>query len=136
MLVRSTAALVLSFFVLGFSQLAAAQSVPDQGPGGPILVINSPSSSYGTFYAEVLRNEGFNEFAVENIQIEVSYREVPIVVLLRYVLQRNGNHCGCLGKTMKVGDFSADVWLCNRFRLRIRFKKTILFHGSMKCHAS
>ena len=66
-LVRCTAALVFSVVLLGLSQPAAAQSVPDAGPGGPILIINSPSSSYGTFYAEVLRNEGFNEFAVENI---------------------------------------------------------------------
>lgn len=65
--VRCTAALLLGVIALGLGQYAGAQTVPDQGPGGPILVINSPSSSYGTFYAEVLRNEGFNEFAVENI---------------------------------------------------------------------
>lgn len=67
MLVRCAAALTLSVFALGLNQHATAQTVPDAGPGGPILVINSPTSSYGTFYAEMLRNEGFNEFAVENI---------------------------------------------------------------------
>jgi hypothetical protein len=39
---------------------------PHQGPGGPILVITS-SSTYGKYYAEILRTEGFNEFAVMDI---------------------------------------------------------------------
>jgi hypothetical protein len=38
-----------------------------QGPGGPILVVTSPQSTYGTFYAEVLRNEGLNSFFVSDI---------------------------------------------------------------------
>jgi WD40 repeat protein len=48
---------------------ANAASLPDpaQGPGGPILVITSPSATYGTYYAEILRNEGLNEFAVADI---------------------------------------------------------------------
>ena len=40
---------------------------PNQGPGGPILVITSASSTYGTYYAEILRTEGLNEFAVVDI---------------------------------------------------------------------
>ena len=39
---------------------------PNQGPGGPILVITS-SSIYGKYYAEILRTEGMNEFAVMDI---------------------------------------------------------------------
>ena len=48
---------------------AAAATLPDPdiGPGGPILVIQSSSSSFGDFYPEILRNEGFNEFAVVDI---------------------------------------------------------------------
>lgn len=48
---------------------AAAESLlpPAQGPGGPILVVTSSSAIYGTYYAEILRNEGFNEFAVADI---------------------------------------------------------------------
>ena len=42
---------------------AAPLPDPNQGPGGPILVITSGSSTYGTYYAEILRNEGLNEFA-------------------------------------------------------------------------
>ena len=44
-----------------------AQSDPNQGPGGPILVITSSSSTFGKYYAEILRTEGLNEFAVTDI---------------------------------------------------------------------
>ncbi len=82
-LVRCTAALVLSVVALGLSQPAAAQSVPDEGPGGPILIINSPTSTYGSFYTEVLRNEGFNQFAVENIAnvSAVTLQNYDVVIL-------------------------------------------------------
>jgi PKD repeat protein len=40
-----------------------AQRPPvDQGPGGPILVITSPTNLYTSYYAEILRTEGLNEF--------------------------------------------------------------------------
>jgi len=42
---------------------AGAQS-PAQGPGGPILVVTDPGDPFGTYYAEILRAEGLNEFAV------------------------------------------------------------------------
>ena len=40
---------------------------PDDGPGGPILVIASPSNPFTRYYAEILRAEGLNEFAVTNL---------------------------------------------------------------------
>ena len=40
---------------------------PAQGPGGPILVVTSSTSTFGTYYAEILRTEGFNAFAVADI---------------------------------------------------------------------
>jgi hypothetical protein len=46
---------------------ARAAIDPTQGPGGPILVITSGSSPYSTYYAEILRTEGFNAFAVADI---------------------------------------------------------------------
>ena len=48
---------------------ANAQSLPDpnQGPGGPILVVTAPSATYGKYYAEILRTEGFNAFTVADI---------------------------------------------------------------------
>ena len=43
---------------------ASAQSTPSQGPGGPVLVVTDPGDAFGTYYAEILRAEGLNEFAV------------------------------------------------------------------------
>lgn len=61
-------------FAIGFAlALTAAQFAigqlpdPNQGPGGPILVITSSSATYGKYYAEILRTEGLNEFAVADI---------------------------------------------------------------------
>ncbi len=38
-----------------------------EGPGGPILVITSSTNPFSSFYAEILRNEGYNEFATADI---------------------------------------------------------------------
>ena len=46
--------------------VAGAQS-PAQGPGGPILVVTNPSDPFGTYYAEILRAEGLNEFTVADL---------------------------------------------------------------------
>jgi hypothetical protein len=35
----------------------------DQGPGGPVLVVTDGSNPFSVYYAEILRNEGYNEFA-------------------------------------------------------------------------
>ena len=40
---------------------------PNQGPGGPILVIHDPSNPYSMYSAEILRAEGLNEFAILDI---------------------------------------------------------------------
>src|SRR5215468_1935609 len=51
------------------AQLAAARGqLPlDQGPGGPLLVIANPANPFGRYYAEILRTEGLNAFAVADI---------------------------------------------------------------------
>jgi hypothetical protein len=54
-------------FTWSFTTLNAPPSYPDQGPGGPILVIASASSPFSRYYAELLRNEGLNEFDVIDI---------------------------------------------------------------------
>jgi len=65
---RVVAGLVLLFCWAATTPNASAQLPdPNQGPGGPILVITSLSSTYGKFYAEILRTEGLNEFAVADI---------------------------------------------------------------------
>lgn len=40
---------------------------PEQGPGGPILVITSAANPFSGYYAEILRAEGLNAFAVADI---------------------------------------------------------------------
>ena len=45
---------------------------PDEGPGGPILIIADAGNPFGRYYAEILRNEGFNEFAVTDISAVTS----------------------------------------------------------------
>ena len=65
---RALTGLVLMLSWVAAMQRASAQLPdPNQGPGGPILVITSPSSTYGKYYAEILRTEGLNEFAVADI---------------------------------------------------------------------
>ena len=53
---------VLSLWAPG----ASAQASPSDGPGGPILVVtgSTPGDAFGSYYAEILRAEGLNEFAV------------------------------------------------------------------------
>jgi hypothetical protein len=60
---------VLAVLGLIVSLTPAARAVgdPAQGPGGPILVITSASSGFGKYYAEILRTEGLNSFAVRDI---------------------------------------------------------------------
>ena len=45
----------------------AVAADPAQGPGGPILVLTNSSADFGRFYAEILRNEGFNAFRVADV---------------------------------------------------------------------
>ncbi len=64
------ARLMLALFLLVSVAVAAwlprsavAQASPNQGPGGPILVVTSSTSPFSTYYAEILRAEGLNAFA-------------------------------------------------------------------------
>jgi uncharacterized protein (DUF2345 family) len=63
-----TTILLIHCFVLAttISESAAALA-PDQGPGGPILVIASTANPFSRYYAEILRTEGFNAFSVTDI---------------------------------------------------------------------
>ncbi len=53
--------------MISVSPTARAVGDPAQGPGGPILVVTSASSAFGKYYAEILRTEGLNSFAVMDI---------------------------------------------------------------------
>src|SRR4051812_25008671 len=52
---------------LGISGVALGQANPNQGPGGPILVVTSPTATFSKYYAEILRAEGLNSFAVADV---------------------------------------------------------------------
>ncbi|MCU1262965.1 MAG: hypothetical protein JWO80_5850, partial [Bryobacterales bacterium] len=60
--------LLLSSLVLFMSvQKANSQSNYKGGPGGPILVITGAANPFTNYYAEILRTEGLNSFAVADI---------------------------------------------------------------------
>jgi methionine-rich copper-binding protein CopC len=50
-----------------FSTASPPPPGPDQGPGGPILVVGGGSNAFGRYTAEILRAEGLNEFATTDI---------------------------------------------------------------------
>ena len=52
---------------LAMPLLAGAASNPSVGPGGPILVVTSSTSTFSNYYAEILRTEGLNEFALADV---------------------------------------------------------------------
>jgi len=47
--------------------IPAAEAAIPNPPGGPILVITTSSAPIGKYYGEILRTEGFNEFAMADI---------------------------------------------------------------------
>jgi hypothetical protein len=56
-----------------FTTGVAVASSPTGGPGGPILLVTSSGNGFSQYYAEILRNEGFNEFAVADVtQVEAA----------------------------------------------------------------
>jgi hypothetical protein len=56
--------LLAAVAVAGMWTSSAGAQSPADGPGGPILVVVDPGDPFGTYYAEILRAEGLNEFAV------------------------------------------------------------------------
>jgi hypothetical protein len=50
-----------------FTTAAPPGPGPDDGPGGPVLVIAKSTNAFSRYYAEILRNEGINEFAVKDV---------------------------------------------------------------------
>src|SRR5918997_5855954 len=58
------AALVLALGGILLTRPEAASAAPEDGPGGPILVVGDESNPFSLYYAEILRNEGLNEFDV------------------------------------------------------------------------
>src|SRR4051794_16474852 len=42
-------------------------AAPEVGSGGPILVVTTAANPFSSYYAEILRAEGLNEFATADI---------------------------------------------------------------------
>ena len=72
---------------------------PDDGPGGPILVIASPTNPFSRYYAEILRAEGLNEFAVRNIG------SVDATTLAGYDVAILGEMALTAGQVTMLGDW-------------------------------
>ena len=60
-----------------------AAGSPAEGPGGPILLITSKANGFSQYYAEILRNEGLNEFDVKDLAqlsaSELAKHEIALV---------------------------------------------------------
>src|SRR5918997_2592602 len=56
------AALVLALAAILLARPETASAAPEDDPGGPILVVGDESNPFSLYYAEILRNEGLNEF--------------------------------------------------------------------------
>jgi hypothetical protein len=65
--IRDVAGNSLAEFTWPFSTAAPPPPPPTQGPGGPILVVSPVGNSFARYYAEILRAEGLNSFAVMDI---------------------------------------------------------------------
>src|SRR5690606_22320712 len=57
----------LLILLLSCMAVAPVLANPNQGPGGPILVVTNGNANFGRFYTEILRTEGFNSFAVADV---------------------------------------------------------------------
>jgi hypothetical protein len=54
-------------FSWSFTTSAPPPPPPNDGPGGPILVVSSTGNPFSRYYAEILRAEGLNAFAVTDL---------------------------------------------------------------------
>jgi hypothetical protein len=63
---KATLAILLATGAMTMCAPGASAQSPADGPGGPILVVTDPADHFGDYYAEILRSEGLNEFAVED----------------------------------------------------------------------
>ncbi len=66
-----------------FTTSAPPPPPPYEGPGGPILVVTTAANPFGTYFAEILRTEGFNAFAVADVAIvdDAMLSDYDVVIL-------------------------------------------------------
>jgi hypothetical protein len=83
---RAAAIAAIAVLLLAASAGAASAAV-QQPPGGPILVVTSSSDPFSVYNTEILRNEGFNDFAVADVDtMEAQLAGHDTVVLARTAL--------------------------------------------------
>ena len=77
--------LALLLAVMPVSTHAQVRPDPEAGPGGPILVLTQGQADFGRYYAEILRNEGLNHFAVADVSTlsAASLAAYDVVVLAK-----------------------------------------------------
>jgi hypothetical protein len=56
-----------SNYTWSFTTASPPPPPPGDGPGGPILVVSTTANPFSRYYAEILRAEGLNEFAVADL---------------------------------------------------------------------
>ncbi|WP_340122705.1 DUF4082 domain-containing protein [Methylobacter svalbardensis] len=68
--------------------IPSAEAAIPNPPGGPILIVTTASDPFGQYYAEILRTEGFNEFAVADISAvnATTLAAYDVVILARMTL--------------------------------------------------
>ncbi len=60
--------LTITSLFIGIQPNAQAVALPlDQGPGGPVLVIQNTANKFSRYYSEILRAEGYNTFATADV---------------------------------------------------------------------
>ena len=64
---RRAAVTALATLLLFAAITGAASAAVQQPPGGPILVVTTSSDPFSTYNTEILRNEGFNDFAATDV---------------------------------------------------------------------
>ncbi len=86
-----------------FTTVAPPPPPPDEGPGGPILVITDSSDSFGRFYAEILRNEGLNEFTAKDISSVSAATLADYDVAILAEMPLSASQAGMLGDWVNGG---------------------------------
>jgi hypothetical protein len=66
-----------------FTTAAPPPPPPDPGTGGPIVLVSSSGNPFGSYYADILRAEGLNEFSVIDVsQLTASALSAKDIVVL------------------------------------------------------
>jgi hypothetical protein len=94
---------LLTLGFVGSTGSAFAQANPNQGPGGPILVVTSPGATFSRYYAEILRAEGFNAFTVADVSTVTAASLTPYDVVLLGKVSLNGTQLTAITDWVNAG---------------------------------